>query len=76
MKQDGFEQRYKKALDEAMELANLWTNTPIADKIEFDVQELKIGVRQGYAEQVTDELFPQLRATLRFAEEELIRTEG
>jgi len=76
MKQMGFQQRYEKALEEARELSGLWTNTAISDKLDIEIELLVRGVENGDAEEVTDELFPQLKETITYAEEELQRVEG
>ncbi len=76
MKKEGFEQRYKKTLEEAQELSGLWTNTSIADKIDIEIEALKNGVENGDVEEVTYELLPRLTETIKFAEAEYQRVEG
>ena len=72
----GFEQELNNALDEAQELSGLWTNTPIADKIDIEMNALLEGVKNGDAEEVTYELLPTLKETLKFADRELQIAEG
>jgi hypothetical protein len=76
MKIEGFAQRLEAVLEYAYELAGLWTNTPIAAKIDTEINALKNGVENGNAEEVTYELFPSLKETLTFAEAEYQRVEG
>lgn len=76
MKNLTFEKRLEKILEHARELSGLWTNTPIADKIDIEINALLAGVENGDAEEVTDELLPQLKETIQFAETQLQIHEG
>ena len=76
MVKQGFEQRYKIALEEAIELSGLWTNTPIADKIDIEIAALIKGVENGDGEEVTDELLPALIETINYAETTLQEQES
>ncbi len=70
MTKQTFAMRYKAIIADACDTSELWTGTIISDIIEVQKEQLIVGVENGDAEEVTDELFPRLRETIESAQKQ------